>query len=122
VALAHGTTMSMAILETWAALPWSDGAQLEDQEAFQMLRVRTKNTMYEITVLDPRSGEVLVRGGTFFPAHTRATLLGASLAGSFLKQRGVYVGFCMEFHTDMGVIVTTRVQQIGAVRDRVSQS
>jgi hypothetical protein len=99
-------------LDTWSELPWSDGLQLADLHPLETLEVRTKNTVYEITVMDARCGDVLVRGGQFFPIYTRARLAGASLAGSFLKLLGIYVGFSMEIHTDEGPIVTTRVRKI----------
>jgi hypothetical protein len=102
-------------LGTWSALPWSDGVQLDQLCALETLEVRTRNTMYEITVTEPRTGEVLVRGGSFFPVYTRARLMGASLAGSFLKLLGIYVGFSMEIQSDEGPIVTTRVRQIAIV-------
>lgn len=73
--------------------------------------------MYEITVMNPARGEVLVRGGSFFPVYTRVRLAGASLAGSFLKMLGIYVGFSMELHTDEGAIVTTRVRQIALIHN-----
>jgi hypothetical protein len=103
-------------LEAWSASLWSDGLQLNDLHALETLEVRTKNTVYEITLMDPRSGEVLVRGGKFFPVYTRVHLAGASLSGSFLKLLGVYVGFSIEFHTDDGPIVTTRVRHIIVVK------
>jgi hypothetical protein len=99
-------------LEAWSSISWSDGLQLPDLRALETLEVTTKNTVYEITLMDPRNGEVLVRGGTFFPVYTRVRLAGASLAGSFLKLLGIYVGFSIEFHTDDGPIVTTRVRAI----------
>ena len=99
-------------LDTWAALPWSDGLQLAAVSPLDTLEVRTKNTVYEITVIDPCSGDVLVRGGKFFPVYTRVRFAGASLSGSFLKLLGIYVGFSMEIHTDDGAIVTTRVRSI----------
>ena len=37
---------------------------------------------------------------------TRARLLGASLGGSFLKQRGIYVGFRMEIQVGLDTIIT----------------
>jgi hypothetical protein len=77
--------------------------------------VTTKNTVYEITLMDPRSGEVLVRGGTFFPVYTRARLAGASLGGSFLKLLGIYVGFSMEIYSNEERIVTTRVRGIALI-------
>ena len=58
-----------------------------------------------------------MRGGRFFPAYTRVRLAGASLAGSFLKMLGIYVGFSMELHTADGAIVTTRVREIAVVTD-----
>ena len=33
--------------------------------------VRTDNSVYRITILTPHRREVVVQGGTFFPAHTR---------------------------------------------------
>ncbi len=99
-------------LDAWSTSPWSDGLQLGNLRALETLAVTTKNTVYEITLMDPRSGEVLVRGGRFFPVYTRVRLAGASLAGSFLKLLGIYVGFSIEFHTDDGPIVTTRVREI----------
>ena len=103
-------------LDTWSGLPWSDGLQLPTLHPLEALEIRTKNTVYEMTVLDPSSGEVLVCGGAFFPVYTRARLAGASLAGSFLKLLGIYVGFSMEIQTDEGAIITTRVRSIAVVR------
>jgi hypothetical protein len=102
-------------LETWSGLPWTNGLQLGNLRSLDTLEVTTKNTVYEITVMDAGTGDVLVRGGRFFPVYTRARLAGASLSGSFLKLLGVYVGFSMELHTNDGAIVTTRVREIAVV-------
>lgn len=48
-------------LDTWSASPWSDGWQLGNLRALDTLEVTTKNTVYDITLMDPRSGEVLSR-------------------------------------------------------------
>ena len=105
-------------LDTWSGLPWADGVQLANLGTLETLEVRTKNTVYEITVMDARKGDVLVRGGRFFPVYTRARLAGASLAGSFLKLLGIYVGFSIEFAIGGETIVTTRVRQIDVVPAR----
>ena len=102
-------------LESWTSLPWANGVQLGDLRALETLEVRTKNSVYEITVTDPRRGEVLVRGGTFFPVYTRVRLSGASLAGSFLKVFGIYIGFSIEFGAGGETIVTTRVKKIDII-------
>ena len=106
-------------LDAWSGLPWARGVQLRELRALETLEVRTKNTLYEITVMDPQHGDVLVRGGTFFPVYTKVRLAGASLAGSFLKLLGIYVGFSIEFSTGVETIVTTRVRQIDIVPSRL---
>ena len=40
-------------------------------------------------------------------------LAGSSLGGSFLKLRGIYVGFRMELYAQQGFIITSRVRSIG---------
>jgi len=115
----NSTNLSRACdLESWTTLPWANGVQLGDLRALETLEVRTKNSVYEITVTDPRRGEVLVRGGTFFPVCTRVRLAGASLAGSFLKVFGIYVGFSIEFCAGGETIVTTRVKNIDIIKPR----
>ena len=101
-----------AILDTWSAHTWKEGVQLETLRDMETLTVRTENSVYEITVICGRSGDILIRGGRFFPEFTAARLAGSSLGGSFLKLRGVYAGFSLEVHFDQRMIVTSRVQNI----------
>ena len=102
-----------AVLDTWASHDWTEGVQLEQFEDLESLAVRTENSVYELTVLSRRTGEVLVRGGRFFPEWTRASLAGSSLGGSFLKLGGIYVGFSMELHHLRRRIITSPVRAIG---------
>jgi hypothetical protein len=110
------TTMSVptaaATLESWSGRQWGDGLQLCTLNTLDVLHIRTRNTLYEITILDAASAEVLVRGGRFFPDHRRAILSGSSLGGAFLKLHGIYVNFCMEINTGIVRIVTTAVESI----------
>jgi hypothetical protein len=99
-------------LDAWTAHDWRSGLQLEDVNALDAFVIRTANSTYEITVLSPMTGEVLVRGGAFFPVVTRARLAGASLGGSFLKRHGIYVGFRLELVADQTPIITTPVRTI----------
>lgn len=80
-----------------------------------MLYVRTLNSVYEIAVLSKHSGQVLLRGGRFFPDRTTVVLAGSSLGGAFLKLHGVYLGFRMELHHAGRRIMTSPVQQIRVV-------
>src|SRR5215469_5747168 len=85
-----------AILDDWADSQWKNGVQIDQMEELTTLAVRTNNTLYEITVLDGQAGEVLVRGGKFFPVRTPVRLEGSTCGGSILKRRGIYVGLRME--------------------------
>ena len=101
-----------AILDTWAKDAWKNGIQIDRMEDMQRIDVWTRNNLYEITVIDGRSGDILVRGGQFFPELTPAHLAGATLGGSFCKMRGIYCGFNMEFSSDGKRIITTPAQTI----------
>ena len=101
-----------ALLDTWSSHDWTEGVQLETMQDMETLTVRTENSIYEITVICGRAGEILVRGGRFFPEFTAARLAGSSLGGSFLKLRGIYVGFSLEIHFDKRLIITSRVRKI----------
>lgn len=101
-----------ALLDTWSAHDWADGVQLENVADMETLNVHTENSTYEIRVISGRTGEILIRGGRFFPELTSARLAGSSLGGSFLKLRGIYIGFSLELHFDRRVIITSRVRGI----------
>jgi len=101
-----------ALLDTWSSHSWTEGVQLEALQDMQKLSVQTENSSYEVTVISGRTGDILIRGGRFFPEFTPARLAGSSLGGSFLKLRGVYVGFSLEVHFDQRMIITSRVRAI----------
>ena len=104
-----------AVLDNWSDDPWTNGVQVDRMEDMEKLIIRTRNSLYEITVIDGRSGEILVRGGQFFPELTPARLTGATLGGSFCKMRGIYTGFRMEFNANGERTVTTPVESIGVL-------
>jgi hypothetical protein len=104
-----------ADLDTWTTREWRDGVQIDGLAELERLIIKTRNNSYEITVLNPATGDVLVCGGRFFPVETRARVNGASLGGSFLKLRGIYVGFSLELSVDGDTVVTSPVETIEAV-------
>jgi hypothetical protein len=101
-----------ALLDTWSAHGWTEGVQLETLPDMETLTVQTENSTYEVTVISGRAGDILIRGGRFFPEFTEGRLAGSSLGGSFLKLRGIYVGFSLEIHFDKRLIITSRVRKI----------
>ena len=96
-----------AQLDFWTQRQWDDGVQVDQLRALDRLEIRTRNSIYEIIIGD--SGDVLVKGGKFFPEYTRAVVLGSSLGGAFLKLGGIYRGFSMEIMFDGTRIVTSPV-------------
>jgi hypothetical protein len=88
---------------------------LQDMET---LRLQTENSTYDITVICGRTGEILIRGGRFFPEFTSARLAGSSLGGSFLKLRGIYIGFSLEIHFEKRLIITSRIREIAIAVDK----
>ena len=101
-----------ALLDTWSSHDWTEGVQLESMPDMETLTVRTENSTYLITVISGRTGDILIRGGRFFTEFTPARLAGSSLGGSFLKLRGIYVGFSLEIHFEKRLIITSRVRKI----------
>jgi hypothetical protein len=83
-------------LDAWSDSEWNDGVQIDQMEELTTLAVQTSNSLYEITVLNGQTGEVLIRGGELFPVRTSVRLEGSTCGGSILKRRGIYVGLRME--------------------------
>ena len=107
---AHVPVPTCGLLSTWSARDWSDGIHVADLSPLERVIVRTANSTYEIVVLCPATGTILVRGGAFFPVFMPARLAGSSLGGSFLKLRSIHVGFRLELNTERGFIITSPVR------------
>ncbi len=63
-------------LDAWLSHDWTTGLQTEDLPEQEFLTVETENSRYELTIVCGRTGDVLVRGGEFFPYTTAARLGG----------------------------------------------
>lgn len=113
-AAAGDVTQVQAItLDAWTGWAWGQrGLQLEALETLQVLRVRTRNSTYELALAGDGPGDVFVRGGQYFPDWTRVQLAGASLGRGCLKRHGIYAGFRMEFYWAGRRVVTSPVQSI----------
>ena len=95
-----------------AAVSQTDGIGLTTVDALTTLLVRTDNSLYQITILKPYAREVLVQGGAFFPARTRACLSGSSFGGSCLKLGWVGLGLHMECLAGEQWVITSHVRSI----------
>jgi hypothetical protein len=99
-----------ALLDAWSEEQWTKGIQLDQLAELETLTVRTQNSVYEITVLCGRTGEVLVRGGRFFPEWTPALLAGSTFGGSLLRSGGIYLGMKMEIAPQPAEMISKIVQ------------
>jgi|RhiMethySRZTD1v2_1073278.scaffolds.fasta_scaffold10823_10 hypothetical protein len=103
---------AMSLLISWQSFAWSEGVQMDHLAACDRLIVLTLHSTYEIVVVAPAEGKVLVRGGQFFRDFTPVRLTGATLGGSFVKVRTVHIGFRMEFDTGRGCVLTSPAKTI----------
>jgi hypothetical protein len=99
-----------AQLDFWTQRAWDDGVQVDQLRALDRLQIHTRNSIYDIIIGE--RGDVLVKGGKYFPDYTRAVVLGSSLGGAFLKLGGIYRGFSMELMFDGTRIVTSTVEAV----------
>ncbi len=90
----------------------TEGVGLAELESLTTLLVRTDNSLYRITVLQPPQPKILVQGGRFFPETTEGRLAGSSFGGSFLKMAWLGCGLRMEIYSGGQRIVTSPVRSI----------
>ena len=100
-----------ASLDEWVARDWSQSVHVGSLEEFQQIHVCTRNTLYELIVLN-RCGDVRVRGGRYFPDWTAARFAGSTAGGSFLKRLALTLGLQMEFELDHRRIITSPVRTV----------
>ena len=94
------------------AVSKADGVGLADVDTLMTLVVRTDNSVYQITILQAHTREVIVKGGPFFPEHTRACLSGSSRGRGCLRMGWIGIGLHMEFHYADQWMITSHVREI----------
>jgi hypothetical protein len=98
-----------------ATLPtpnWNDGVQIEACSPLDRLVVETRNSVYDVVVVSPKNGDVLVRGGRLFPDFRQAQLVGATAGRHTVKLLGIYSGLCMELFVDHRSVTTSPVAAV----------
>ena len=105
-------------LESWTGHDWRHGVLVPHLGPHDQLIVRTRNSTYEIIVIEPQTASVLVRGGSFFPEFSPARVVGSSLGGGLLKLHGVYAGFQMELVAKERIL-TTRVRTVSVLPAKI---
>jgi hypothetical protein len=92
--------------------PLLEGVTLMTLKAYDTIHVRTRNSDYEIFLLDPKSGRALVRGGECFAEPVEATVNGSTFGGCMLKMGWIGVGLRMEIYVNGKRTVTSPVQSL----------
>jgi hypothetical protein len=92
--------------------PLLEGVTLTALEACDTIHVRTRNSDYEIFLLDPKSGRAIVRGGEYFAEPVEATVSGSTFGGCMLKAGWLGVGLRMEIYVNGQRTVTSPVQSL----------
>jgi hypothetical protein len=93
-----------------------DAVSLEELEPLDQIIVTTRNHTYEILVVSPEDGTVVVRGGRAFPSRVTARLDGCSMGGATIKVRSIAVGLRVEFATNNhGQVITTPVTTLAVI-------
>ncbi len=92
------------------------GVDVRELLPLTRLRVRTHNSLYQLTVLSPGELRVLIQGGRFFAEPVEASLGGSSYGGSMLKTRWIGLGMRMEIYGEDGPVVTSPVRSVQAER------
>lgn len=92
--------------------PLLEGVTLMTLKACNTIHVRTRNSLYEIFLLDPKSGRALVRGGECFTEPMEATVSGSTFGGCMLKLGWLGVGLRMEIYANGQRTVTSLVQSL----------
>jgi hypothetical protein len=91
------------------------GLNVSRLEPLTRIEVRTRNSVYQMTVLHPNLWKVLVHGGRYFPTETIAYLCGSGYGGTLLKVAWIGVGLCCELSTEGLRVVTSPVVDVHIV-------
>jgi hypothetical protein len=98
-----------------AALGAAPGLNLREVEPLTTLLIRTRNSVYRITVTG--GSAVFVQGGRLFPEATAALLEGASRGGGLLRVGCIALGCCLEMRVGDRRIVTSPVCSMASERN-----
>ena len=89
----------------------TDGIQVNQLKQDDELSITTTNNTYHVTVIDPQTAQVRVRGGDFFRSDTVAQIAGCSLDSS-IKPFAICIGYSIEFFVHARRVRTSPVQVI----------
>jgi hypothetical protein len=108
----HNTTQCCTLDEAIRLSDTLQGVTLSSLSPSDTIRARTLNSNYEISLLDPQSGHVLLKGGKSFVEPVDANVNGSTFGGWMIKLGWLGVGLRMEFSANGQRFVTTPVSSL----------
>jgi hypothetical protein len=85
-----------------------------------MVTVRTRNTLYRLTVVDGPARQVSISGGRLFPNGTDVQLLGALDGDEGVKDGWIVEGLQLQLMTSAGPVITSVVESVDVDFDPAS--
>jgi hypothetical protein len=103
----------MRTLEGFSANPGcDDGVSVGELEPGTLVVVNTRNSRYQMVVLDGETHRVLVTGGALFPDRTEVVVRGSTTGGTAIKLGWIGIGLRLELGVGKRRVTTSRVQSI----------
>ena len=87
-----------------------------------MVTVRTRNTLYRLTVVDGPGRKVSVTGGRLFPDSTDVRVLGALDGDDGVKDGWIVEGLPVQMVTPGGPVITSVVESVEVDVDPATRS
>jgi hypothetical protein len=84
------------------------------------INVRTRNTLYRLTVVDGPARKISVMGGRLFPCSTDVTLLGAVDGDEAVKFGWIVEGLQLQLLTPDGPVIASAVESVEVDADPAS--
>jgi hypothetical protein len=113
----HTVAARSRTLEGFAADPGcEEGVSIGELEPGTLVTVETRNSRYQMVVLDSESHRVLLNGGALFPDRTEVVVRGSTTGGSAIKLGWIGVGLRLELVLGRRRITTSRVQSVAVRR------
>jgi hypothetical protein len=95
---------------------------LEELQPFDLVRLQTANSEYNIFIISPESGLSFIQGGRHLPLPMQCEFRGAHLDGLLVLEGSIEIGLGVEIWEKQKRIITSAVQAftINRISDRIS--
>ena len=111
--LAHAVVMD---LREQSIATSHEAIRLESCCDLDWILVTTRGSQYELVVIDPYRGDVMIRGGRFFPEFRRAIVTGSTFGGSVVRLRTICVGLRLELQVHGKSVLTSQINAASRLR------